>query len=311
MAQATTPTKKKTTAKPAVKVVKEEGTEKDGVVQPIKAPSFKIETYQTKATYLKLLVYGDYGVGKTYLAGTACEVEEMHDVLMINAEAGDLTLSVFEGLDIITCNTYKQIARVQEFLKHHCAARDADDTKRLCELEARFRQCDISEIKKPRKYVTVIADSLTEIEEYCMYQLLGISDTTRLDEETASPEWAEYKRNHNMIKRLVRGYRDLPMHVIFTCAEQWVQDETKKFKFSPQMTGKLAKQIQGFMDMVGYLVVGQGKEGDELIRRLYVQPSPTGKYNAKCRFSEFKDPYFQNPTIEDICVAVGLLEEEE
>lgn len=283
---------------------------------PIQTPLFKVETFESKERYLKLLIYGDYGVGKTFLAGSACDVPQMDDVLMISAEAGDLTLAQHDNLDVISCRTYKQVARIQEYLKQHCAAREEGDIDKLRTLEAIVRHCDEDKIGEPKQYRTVLMDSLTEVEEYCMYQLLGISDTTRLDEETASPEWAEYKRNHNMIKRLIRSYRDLPMHVIFTCAVSWTQDETKKYRYSPQMTGKLSSQIQGFMDMVGYLVIGnpveeETKEGVISIipRRLFVQPGPSGKYNAKCRFPKFKGAYFDDPTMEMILDAVGLLEE--
>lgn len=284
---------------------------------PVQTPLFKVETFESKTRYLKLLIYGDYGVGKTYLAGSACDVEQMSDVLMINAEAGDLTLEQHSNLDIISCRTYKQIARTAEYLAQHCKAREAGDIDKLRSLEAIVRHCDEDEIDEPRQYRTVLMDTLTEVEEYCMYQLLGISDSTRLDEETASPEWAEYKRNHNMIKRLIRSYRDLPMNVIFTCAQQWVQDEAKKFRYSPQMTGKLSSQIQGFMDMVGYLIIGTPKEEETkdggvistIPRRLFVQPGPSGKYNAKCRFPKFKGAYFDDPTMSMILDAVGLLEE--
>ena len=92
------------------------------------------------------------------------------------------------------------------------------------------------------------------------------------------------------------------MHVIFTAAEQFQQDETKKYKYSPDLTGKLSKKIQGFMDMVGYLAIG--KDGDKTIRRLYV--SPTGKYDAKHRYAAFKDEYFHNPTVKNILVQTGL-----
>ncbi len=285
---------------------------------PVQAPLFKVETFDTKARYLKLLIYGDYGVGKTYLAGSSCHVPQMGDVLLINAEAGDLTLEEHDNLDIISCRSYKQVARTAEYLKQHCVAREAGDIDKLREMEAIVRHCDVDDIDEPKQYRTVLMDSLTEIEEYCMYQLLGISDVTRLDEETASPEWAEYKRNHNMIKRLIRSYRDLPMNVIFTCAQQWVQDEAKKFRYSPQMTGKLSSQIQGFMDMVGHLVIGTPKEEEkegEVInivpRRLYVQPGPSGKYSAKCRFSKFKGAYFDDPSMQSILSQVGLPEEDD
>ena len=94
------------------------------------------------------------------------------------------------------------------------------------------------------------------------------------------------------------------MHVIFTAAEQFNQDENKRYKYSPDLTGKLSKKIQGFMDMVGYLAVG--KEGEKTIRRLYVSPSPQGKYDAKHRYQAFTAEFFLNPTIKSILIETGL-----
>ena len=62
-----------------------------------RAPAFRIETHKVRQRYLKLLIYGSPGVGKTSLAGSAVEVPSMRDVLMINAELGVLAI---EDLDI-------------------------------------------------------------------------------------------------------------------------------------------------------------------------------------------------------------------
>ncbi len=275
------------------------------VKQATKAPAFRIETVQRRERYLKLLIYGNYGVGKTTLACSALTVPSMNNVLMINAEAGDLSVDDEENLDAITITDFRSLGRINEFLKQHCRARDGGEIDKLRAMEAHLRGVEESEIETPREYRTVILDSLTELEAYCFEQLLGITDTTRLDEEVQGAEWGEYKKNNTMILRVVRAFRDLPMHVIFTCAEKYNQDETKKFKYTPDMTGKLSKKIQGFMDMVGYYV--QGKDGDEVQRRLYVMPSGTGKYDAKHRYQAFKKDHFVNPTIGSMLKEVGLL----
>jgi len=278
------------------------------VKKATKAPLFRIETVQRRERYLKLLIYGNYGVGKTTLACSALQVPTMNNVLMINAEAGDLSVDQEDDLDAITITDFRALGRINEYLKQHCKARDAGNTDELIKMEAHLRGVDTKAIKKPREYRTVILDSLSELEAYCFEQLLGITDTTRLDEETQSAEWGEYKQNNTMILRVVRAFRDLPMHVIFTCAEKYTQDETKKFKYTPDMTGKLSKKIQGFMDMVGYYA--QGKDGDKVQRRLYVMPSGLGKYDAKHRYQSFKGEHFIDPTIGNILKEVGLLKKD-
>lgn len=282
---------------------------------PIRKPAFKIESAVDKTRYLKMLVYAGYGVGKTLLAGTSADVPQMQDVFMISAEAGDLTLNRYDNIDVVVAKSFDDVARIQEFLKRHCKWRDSDadeDIQRLIEEEQKFRDEDIEE---PKRYRTCIIDSLSEVETYCMYQLTGVSDNTRLDEEVQSAEWSEYKKQHTMIQRLVRAFRDLPMNVIFTCAQAYVQDENKRKTYAPALTGKLSSQVQGFMDVVGYLTVQDAKEDGTVPRRLHIQPSPSGRYEAKNRFPGYKQRYIDIPDIdagapgmEVILKAVGLLE---
>ena len=282
------------------------------VAVPTKAAPFQISSVHDSTRWLKLFVYGNYGTGKTRLAGSSVLVPEMHDVLMIDAEAGDLTIATDDDamgtdsrnhIDRIRVSTFKEFARVQEFLKLHCQLRDAGDDAKLKQLEMKLRS-DFDEDAPPRKYKTVIIDSLAEVESFSMYQLLGITDRTGLDEETASAEWSEYKKNNTQILRAVRAYRDLPLNVIMTSASAYVQDDKKRFIYQPALTGKLSKQVQGFMDIVMFLTMSTGKDG-EVVRRGYIQPGP--QYDAKSRFSSFKEPYIDNPDVKMLLKAAKLL----
>jgi hypothetical protein len=238
----------------------------------------------------------------------------MNDVLMISAEGGDLTLYDpdgvynFDNIDVTKVTDYKTVARVYDFLKLHCALRDKTDAESISRLK-KLQQVvmpDMEESDRLRRYRTVIIDSLTEVEVYCMNQLTGVTHETRMDEEVSPAEWAQYRQQHTMVQRLVRNFRDLPMHVLFTAARGYLQDELKRQLFSPMMTGKLASSIQGFMDVVGYLVLGSAEADDQPVpRRLYVRPS--SRYAAKCRLATFRGPHFDNPTMLDILTKTGLL----
>ncbi len=106
------------------------------VKQATKAPQFRIETVQRRERFLKLLIYGNYGVGKTTLSCSALEVPSMNNVLMINAEAGDLSVDSLDNLDAITITDFRSLGRINEFLKQHCIARNAGDIDRLRTMEA-------------------------------------------------------------------------------------------------------------------------------------------------------------------------------
>lgn len=305
-APTTTPTSMKATAQAG-------GPQVKATQQAARPPAFMITPVKQRQRYLKLLVYGNYGVGKTYLAGTASLVPEMHHILMINAEGGDLTLDEFEGIDQASATTFNQLGRIYEFLVAHCRARDADKQDELKEYQERLFGMPVSDKVPLRKYKTVIIDSLTEVNQYCLNQLLGVQESTKIDEDPVAAEFKEYKQNNTMMLRFVRKFRDLPLNVIFTAAEDFVQDEMKRRFMTPAMTGKLSKQIQGFMDMVGYYVQGtpteeQAGQGVQVPRRLYVLPNQAGKHDAKHRYSKFKKPYFDNPTIASILKETGLLE---
>jgi hypothetical protein len=278
-------------------------------------PAFQIQTLALADRWIKMLCYGGYGSGKTRLCATAAAVMDMRDVLFVNCEAGDLTiLTEMDALsmddkshiDTVRVSSYKTLARVHEFLKVHCMFRDKpfeEGEPRLKELELKlFPQSDPA--APARRYRTVILDSITEAETFSMYTLLSITDNTRLDEETQAPEWAEYKKNNSQLMRLSRAMRDLPMNLLMTAAASYVQNDQKQFIYQPALTGKLAKQIQGFMDVVGFLHIVPGENGARVHRML---AHPTPRVDAKCRFSNFKASHWDNPTMSSILSSVGLL----
>lgn len=306
---ATTPVK----AAPANPVKPASAQGKPAVAAPKKAPPFKIRSKEEreKMRYLKIMIYGDYGMGKTWLAGTAVGVAQMQDVLVISAESGELTYDSstdfdFSQIDSAQVKDYNSAAKAFEYLKKHCVIRDdysPEGIEKLRALEAEYRGCAIEDIKEPKRYRTVIVDSLTEVNAYCMNQLLGINANTGLQEETSTAEFKEYKMQNSMVLRLVRSFRDLPMHVIFIAARQYDKDDAQRMIFMPDLTGKLAGQVQGFLDIVGYLVIGQNEQG-KTVRQLNVQPS--SRWSAKCRLSNFKKASWQDPTMEQILKDTGL-----
>jgi hypothetical protein len=284
----------------------------------INAP-FQIRPLGNQQQYLKMLVYGKHGSGKTTLLCSAADCAPMLDVLFIDAEQGATAVQGNPRIknnhlvNHVRVTSFKEVAYIHQFLQAHCAARDANDLAKLRALESRITGVPADEIVEPKKFRTAIIDSLSEIDQYCLYALRGVSQEQLLDDpgDIEQVEWKGYGKNNEMVKMLVRAYRDLPMHVLFSCSDQYTQNEVKKFHYAPQMTGKLATQVQGMVDIVGYLVVS-ALENDkgELPRRMMIQPGEinNARFDAKNRRASYKQSYFDDPCMADIMHKTGMIQ---
>ncbi len=293
----------------------------------IAAPPFTISNITKQQQWLKLLVYGKPGAGKTTLLASAAGIPEMNDIFMINAESGDMVfydnplINEPENIDMATPNNYKMVVKMYEFLSAHHRYRDIllRDPKRetpdgvnafekLCLFESSLKGLDVDEVKKtgPKLYRTIIVDSLSEVERMAMDNFLGAGDqpgVIDISDDVKVAEFKEYKQINNTLNRVMRALRDLPYHLLVVCSADWTQNEHKQSIWKPAMTGKLSTQVQGYFDLVGYLV--PGRQGDVTIRRLWI--APEGKWDAKCRRAAITESYFDNPTMQTIMVECGLL----
>lgn len=252
------------------------------VASAVKKRPFTIGSPRITKKYLKMLIYGPYGVGKTTLAASAEDVPEMSDVLYIDAEGGMLSLADRPDIDVIEINDFSQFARIHQYLIRHCAARDANDTEALKKLEESLGL----DRKVPKRYNTVVIDSLSEVQRYNMYQLLGVKiGTAKIDDDWETPEFSHWNKTTEMMRLVVRSFRDLPMNIIFLSSEK-VADE-KKGTITINFPNQLSKDIPGFIDVVGYYqaITNKGQDGMVSVkRRLELEPGRI--YLAKHRFGK-------------------------
>jgi len=268
---------------------------------PPAPPKFQFTT-PLDDEFLNALIYGDFGSGKSTLAATASEVPAMQDVLYIAAEAGEKVLVPYAKnghLTVVRVGKYSTVARVYEWMVAHCKYRDAGDIEKLRQLEAMITG---TVPDKPKLFRTVVLDSLTEIQVYLMYQLLGITDGTPLDLPPDTAEFKEWGQSSEMIKRMIRFFRDLHLNVILVCSMEEKEDEKKRQLKRLLLPGKLATSVQGFLDVVGFLeklkveVSPQYPHG--YAWRLHMSSGQT--FHAKHRFGPDAPPHLDMPTMADL-----------
>lgn len=189
-------------------------------------------------TFLNMLVYGEPGAGKTYLAATAQDSPHTTPVLFLDVEGGTTTIRKRKDVDV------KRINSITELVEVHKLLHDENDGY----------------------YKTVVIDSLTELQKLDMRDIMREVVQRRPDLDPDVPSMREWGKSAEHVRRIVRGFRDLQCNTIMTALSNIERDENGVVTYTPSLPGKLKMEIPGFMDIVGYL--SSTIENDETIRRI-------------------------------------------
>lgn len=218
--------------------------------------------------YLNLLVYGDPGAGKTFLAGTAQDHPKTSPILILDIEGGTTTLRHRQDIDVIQIRSIQQIVDVYNKL--------------------------VSE--NNGYYKTIVVDSLTELQKLDMSDIMKELVQRRPDRDPDVPDVREWGKTGNHMRKIVRGFRDLPMNTILTALVDPFKDTTGSVTFYPALPGKMRTELAGFFDVVGYLYTKP--EEEEEVKRV-IQFTGTQKVIAKDRTSVLGH-FMESPTIPEM-----------
>jgi phage nucleotide-binding protein len=222
--------------------------------------------------WFNLMVYGDPGVGKTKLGSTAQDVEEFAPMLIIDTEGGLATIAERDDIDAVEVKSVKAMNEL------------------FASLHEDFQH------EKPT-YRTLMLDSLTEFQKVDLADIMqdAVAKNAREDKDVASQRSWGITINH--VRALVRGFRDLPCHTIFTALAKTDQDADKTIITSPNLPGKLAGEIPGFLDVMGYLYVDL--ERGKGVRKLQVQPTRRTKAKDRLGITD-QSGVMENPTVPEL-----------
>ncbi len=221
---------------------------------------------------MNILVYGDAGAGKTHFAGTAQDHSYMKNVLVFNIDGGIMTLADRGDIQAVNINSLDQLE--QEFYK--LASKDPE-------------YAGIN---------TIVIDNITELQLMSLEKIVQTEYKNRIKKDkfyTIDDIWQEdYGKSTRQLQRLLRGFRDLPMHAIYIAhRKDKIRKGTTLIEESkPSLSEKLCSSVMGYMDYVWYLYTqdvavdnNDGTFGTRTER--YMLTQPINNYLAKTRGSEF------------------------
>lgn len=188
-----------------------------------------IKTFSPTSHKIKAVIYGASGSGKTYFAATAPKP------IFASAEGG--LLSTRKHKKKIGPIKYVKIEKIED----------------LKEMLTILR-------KGEHQFETVVIDSITEINE-----IIKENIERKRGAQMQLKDWGDLAK---AIKMVLRGFRDLDMHVIFIAQEKTEKDDQKTEKIVPSLNGKAANEIAYFMDIVAYAFLDSMDK-----HRITVQPS--------------------------------------
>lgn len=197
----------------------------------------KIQSVNEVNKSVKVLVYGEPGVGKTTFAASA------PSPLFIDADRGVLSLIGRDGsasIKVLVPSSFDE----------------------LLDLVFELRAGKLPEVK------TLVLDTITELQNRTMDENLKIAvEESKGRRNPYLPQLQDYGLNGQMLRRITIALSELDRHLIILAHEKEDKDDDRLF-VRPAVTPKLAETLVGMMDVIGYMTL----EADGS-RKLQVQPT--------------------------------------
>lgn len=233
---------------------------------------------------LKMTIFGDVGVGKTYLAAGSHSDPRLGPSLILSCEAG------MEGIAMMTDPPpHKEINNYQELM-------------------AFFWKIADWQKKGEWPFKTLILDTYSEL--YNNTLLENYKKRTGKKDDVGKFEWDDYGKTANNMKDAIDKLRKLECNLIITCHSKIDKNEkTQRETITVATSGASAEPITRLMDVVALLEWGKSKkknaEGVEEIEEVRVlRTRGSSRYLAKARGRAALIGSLENPTMTDVMDAM-------
>jgi hypothetical protein len=195
--------------------------------------SFTVEKASAVDRINSMIVFGEYGTGKTWLASSADEIEEYAPVLVVDIEGSAAGVGRrYPNVDIVVADTHAKL----EFIKHELLNED-------------------------HEYKTVIFDTLNVAQKRAKAKFKQDFPNNTFAMWDALAEWS---------MDFVRSMHHAPFMAIFIAHPQTDKDDnTGKLTTTVKLAGGARSEVPTVPDLIGYTYYTTDDEGQP-VRALQV-----------------------------------------
>jgi hypothetical protein len=249
-----------------------------------------ISPIRDKPQYMKALLYGKPGVGKTTLVAQAQKIPGMTPVLFMTPDQAEADTLRKVAPDA-------QVAFIRRFSQFD----------QIYKAAAKLAGAGV-----PIPFNTFVIDTGTEAQKLSMNDIMAqllISGRPGGGEVNFDvPSMREWGESISQMRTLFRHFRDLPVNLLVTCHEAEAKDNRSINWIVPDLPGKLKNQVCGMFSNVFYLAVErttvtEGRTKIVEAERRVLLTGLTEGYQAKSRTGLF-ERVLQDPTLEELYKAI-------
>jgi len=234
------------------------------------------ESYEEK-DYLRLIEFGPPGTGKTVFIGSGAGDPRVTPGLIIDVEGGVMSI---RSKCIRLENLYDLWGGTKTIERPDIRQHPDINSKFVVYKPKTWQEMEdiVALINDPGDkfniYKSVTVDSLSELNYLNLNSILKAEVLKNPRRDKQMYELQDYGKSANQLRMLVRVFRDMPIHSFYTAfANHLVNNAGQTTDITPSLVGKLAFELPGLVDIVGYLRIT--RQNGENVREMLWQPDST------------------------------------
>jgi hypothetical protein len=236
--------------------------------------------------WCKALFFAPAGHGKTHLLGTAQQDDRTFPMAFLDFESGYESLAGLD-IDIFPVRSWRDADQIYEALLDGAVKKVGGE------------EIDFGE------YRSVGIDSISEWHRWALLNILEEQGPNRKNPDLI--EQGDYGVAAVQMRRTLRKYRDLPMHVFYAAHAKQIDMPREGRVTVPDMSGQLAEEVAGLVSVSAYLALSTNGDGEEE-RLLLMRNYPKYRIKARTKWGGDVPDELVEPTISEVLDVLGYSE---